>query len=265
MLSTCKKTGHVLTTTSPQKQTQASSSGFIRWSLPWRLPQPEKSGFSPPPFSFLTDLCMVLFQTQHVYRWLLLWMHWVYETPLVARAPVDEAKKKPSHGRWNSPSNNTVVCKHSILQGIFSTQGLNLGLLNCRQILYHLSQQGSPTYLYQSINYIEETPWLLAHVLPFLQFSKGWCYNCTSLSSHHHHHNNKKNSSIFSRSHFWWFCDLRPKDYDFIFQLVSVHFSELQNSAEWLSGGMVASSIMPPKEEPTSKSVWCTGFMYVCP
>ena len=86
---------------------------------------------------------------------------------------------------------------HSILQGIFSTQGLNLGLLHCRQILYHLSQQGSPTYLYQSINYIEETPWLLAHVLPFLQFSKGWCYNCTSLSSHHHHHNDKKNSSIF--------------------------------------------------------------------
>ena len=30
--------------------------------------------------------------------------------------------------------------------GIFSTQGLNLGLLHCRQILYHLSHQGSPDY-----------------------------------------------------------------------------------------------------------------------
>ena len=104
-------------------------------------------------------------------------------------------QKNPSHGRWNSPSKNTVVCDHSILQGIFSTQGSNLGLLHCRQILYHLSQQESPIYLYQSINYIEETPWLLAHVLPFLQFSKGWRYNCTSLSSHHH--NDKKTLAFF--------------------------------------------------------------------
>ena len=32
---------------------------------------------------------------------------------------------------------------HSLLQGIFSTQVSNPGLLNCRQILYHLSHQGS--------------------------------------------------------------------------------------------------------------------------
>ena len=29
-------------------------------------------------------------------------------------------------------------------KGIFLTQGLNLGLLDCRQILYGLSHQGSP-------------------------------------------------------------------------------------------------------------------------
>ena len=34
---------------------------------------------------------------------------------------------------------------HSLLQGIFLTQGSNLGLLHCRQILYHLSHQGSPS------------------------------------------------------------------------------------------------------------------------
>ena len=28
--------------------------------------------------------------------------------------------------------------------GVFSTQGLNLGLPHCREILYHLSHQGSP-------------------------------------------------------------------------------------------------------------------------
>ena len=33
---------------------------------------------------------------------------------------------------------------HSLLQGIFPTQEANLSLLNCRQILYHLSHQGSP-------------------------------------------------------------------------------------------------------------------------
>ena len=32
----------------------------------------------------------------------------------------------------------------SLLHGIFPTQGLNLSLLHCRQIFYHLSYQGSP-------------------------------------------------------------------------------------------------------------------------
>ena len=31
---------------------------------------------------------------------------------------------------------------HSLLQGIFMTQGFNPGLLHCRQILYQLSYQG---------------------------------------------------------------------------------------------------------------------------
>ena len=38
---------------------------------------------------------------------------------------------------WNSPGKNTGVGCHSLLQGIFPTQGLNLGLPCCRQILYH--------------------------------------------------------------------------------------------------------------------------------
>ena len=42
---------------------------------------------------------------------------------------------------WDSPGKNTGVGSHSFLQGIFLTQGLNLGLLHCRQILYHLSHQ----------------------------------------------------------------------------------------------------------------------------
>ena len=37
---------------------------------------------------------------------------------------------------------------HSLLQGIFPTQGSNPGLLHYRQILYYLSHQGSPKYSY---------------------------------------------------------------------------------------------------------------------
>ena len=44
----------------------------------------------------------------------------------------------------DSPGKNTGVGCHSLLQGIFPTQGLNPVFLHCRQILYHLSCQGSP-------------------------------------------------------------------------------------------------------------------------
>ena len=44
---------------------------------------------------------------------------------------------------WNSPGQNTGVSSHSLLEGIFPTQGSNLGLLHCRHILYPLSHQGS--------------------------------------------------------------------------------------------------------------------------
>ena len=37
---------------------------------------------------------------------------------------------------------------HAFLQGIFLTQGSNLGFLNCRWILFHLSHQGSPRHIH---------------------------------------------------------------------------------------------------------------------
>ena len=45
---------------------------------------------------------------------------------------------------WDSPGKNTGVGCHFLLQGIFSTQGSNLGLLHCQWVLYQLSHQGSP-------------------------------------------------------------------------------------------------------------------------
>ena len=44
----------------------------------------------------------------------------------------------------HSPGKNTGMGSHSLLQGIFFTQGSNLGLLHCRWILYNLNYQGSP-------------------------------------------------------------------------------------------------------------------------
>ena len=48
---------------------------------------------------------------------------------------------------------------HSLLQGIFLTQGLNSGLLNYRQILYHLKQLS-----FQSLSrvWFFATPWIAA-------------------------------------------------------------------------------------------------------
>ena len=44
---------------------------------------------------------------------------------------------------WNSLGKNTGVGCHFLFQGIFPTQGSNLGLLHCRRILKGLSHQGS--------------------------------------------------------------------------------------------------------------------------
>ena len=46
------------------------------------------------------------------------------------------------------PSKNTGVGSYSLLQEIFTTQGLNPCLLHCKQILYHLSHHVSPKEAY---------------------------------------------------------------------------------------------------------------------
>ena len=48
---------------------------------------------------------------------------------------------------WNSPGQNTGGGSHSLLQGIFPTQGSSPGLPHCRWLLNQLSHQGSPRIL----------------------------------------------------------------------------------------------------------------------
>ena len=59
---------------------------------------------------------------------------------------------------WNSPGKNTGVGSHSLLQGIFPTQGSNVGPLHCRQILYHLSHQESPLFILRRVKIVLDSP-----------------------------------------------------------------------------------------------------------
>ena len=66
---------------------------------------------------------------------------------------------------WNSLGKNTGGGSHSLLQGIFLTQGLNLGLMDCRQFLYCLSHQAQ----YQSQDGDSDGVAIdLIHILPVL-------------------------------------------------------------------------------------------------
>ena len=47
---------------------------------------------------------------------------------------------------WDFPGKGTGVGCHFLLQRIFLTQGSNPSLLHCRQPLYPLSHQGSPSF-----------------------------------------------------------------------------------------------------------------------
>ena len=64
----------------------------------------------------------------------------IFESHLVVS---DSLQPHGLYSPWNSPGQNTGVGSHSLLQGIFPTQGLNSGLLHCRWILYQWSQQQS--------------------------------------------------------------------------------------------------------------------------
>ena len=73
------------------------------------------------------------------------WWAAIYGVPQ-SRTPLKRLSSSSSRllCPWDSPGKNTRVGCHFLLQGIFPTQGLNLGLLHCKWILYHLSHQGSP-------------------------------------------------------------------------------------------------------------------------
>ena len=70
-----------------------------------------------------------------VLKWSLLSRVQLFATPrtVACQAPLS----------MDCPGKNTGVGCRALLQGIFLTQGLNPGLLHCRQILYCLSHQSA--------------------------------------------------------------------------------------------------------------------------
>ena len=80
---------------------------------------------------------------------------------------------------WDSPGKNTGVGCHALLQGIFLTQGWNLGFLHCRQILYHWatkeaheSESKSPSVVSNSLQpHGLYSPWNSPVVHGILQWS----------------------------------------------------------------------------------------------
>ena len=94
---------------------------------------------------------------------------------------------------WNSPGKNTGVGSHSLLQGIFPTQGLNLCLLHCRWIFYLWATGEDPIWQHMSLML---EPWVTS--VPSLapspckydtryfssrKLSPGWNYSRHSLNS----------------------------------------------------------------------------------
>ena len=89
-------------------------------------------------FAFSTYSCML--STLSIGALSMLIMYLVTQLCLTLYDPMD-CSPPGSSVHEDSPGKNTGVSFHAFLQGIFPTQGSNLGLLHCGWIVYHLSYQ----------------------------------------------------------------------------------------------------------------------------
>ena len=113
----------------PLEKETATHSSIHAWKIPWT----EEPGGVAKSRTRLSDfcVCVLCFVTQSRPNLC---------DPMDCRPPGTSV-----HG--DSPGKNTGVGCHTLLQGIFPTQGLNPGLPQCRRILYHLSHQGNQRIL----------------------------------------------------------------------------------------------------------------------
>ena len=157
----------------------------------------------------------VIFVSVELGSWVSKWVTWKSENANVSHSDISDSLQL--HGLWpsrllypwNSPGKNARVGCHSLLQGIFPTQGLNPGLLHCRQILYHLNYQESQYWNvlktcnvpgvescspHCTLNCSFDHPALFVHLLACLMQRKLKLYIIHSLG-------------IWN----WWFCILEYK------------------------------------------------------
>ena len=92
----------------------------------------------------LNDVFVALVRGRYSYWWWLYKLWKIYKSHSVIS---DSLQPHRLHSPWSSPGQNTGVGSYSLLQSIFPTQGLNLGLSHCSWILYQLSHPGSPRIL----------------------------------------------------------------------------------------------------------------------
>ena len=79
---------------------------------------------------------------------------------------------------WDSPGQNTGVDSLSLLQVIFPTQGLNPGLLHCRQVLYQLSPIASCSSMCCVLSHSVSLISNYTFILSFIMFALGlFCYS----------------------------------------------------------------------------------------
>ena len=97
---------------------------------------------SPPGFSVLGD------SQARILEWVSMPSSKDIPNPgIKPRSPALQVDSLPIEPPGKPQNTGVGVGSHFLLQGIFPTQGWNLGLSHCRWILYHLSHQGSPRIL----------------------------------------------------------------------------------------------------------------------
>ena len=139
----------------PLEEDVATHSSILAWRIPWteepgRL---QSMGSQTIRHNWVTNIITVHFYTNFEFVPAAVLLHWRFFDACVFSWSVCPTLCDPmncsspgSSVHETFPGKNVGVGCGFLLLGIFPTQGSNPGLLHCRQILYHLSHQGSPGF-----------------------------------------------------------------------------------------------------------------------
>ena len=124
----------------PLDKEMATHSSILAWRIPWT----EESGGLQSIGSQRVGHERSNWTCIHTYQCLYKWSCCCLVTKSCPALATSWTVAARLLGPWDSPGKNTGVGGHSLLQGIFLTQGLNPGLLHQQVDSLSLSHQGSP-------------------------------------------------------------------------------------------------------------------------